>query len=134
MLYFAWMMSSFGGATVCVMYYHLLDDMIAIALIMFAINNKTEWVRKYILENPVFNYIGKISYGIYLYHFTLGDGYDRFIGSFAKAHPSLPAFTTNFYFSYSVKLTLLLIICWLSFRFIEQPIMRLKNRFEYAAK
>ena len=90
MLYFAWMMSPFGGAKVCVMYYHLLDNTIAIALILFAINNKTEWVRRYVMENPVLNFIGKISYGIYIYHFTFGYSFDKFINNYAQMHPSVP--------------------------------------------
>ena len=134
LLYLAWRMTPFGGIPVCVMYARFLDNLIAIALIMFAINNKYEWMRRYVLENPALNFIGKISYGIYLYHFTLAPSYDGMVNTYVRTHPGVPAFVTNFYFAYSVKLTLLLLVCWLSFVLIEQPIMKLKKKFEYTSK
>ena len=131
LLFLAWRMASFGGIPILVTYARTLDSLIAIALIMFAINNQSEWMRKYVLENRVLNFIGKISYGLYLYHYTLGPSYDSFIETYARNHPSLPPFVSGFYTSYCVKLALLITICWLSFRLIEQPILRLKKRFEY---
>jgi len=92
------MVAPYGGHPAVLVYTRALDDVLAIALIMFAINNKTEWVRKYILENPVLNFIGKISYGIYLYHFTLGQAYDLFIAGYAKTHHSIPLLSLIFTF------------------------------------
>ena len=132
LLFVAWKIVPVGGYPICVMYTKILNSIIAVALIMFAMNNHIAWVKRYILENRAFNFIGKISYGMYLYHYTFGPSYDMFIAERVKNHPSLPALFTNFYFSYSMKLALLIAICWLSYILIEQPILRLKKKFEYA--
>jgi peptidoglycan/LPS O-acetylase OafA/YrhL len=103
-------------------------------MIMFVLNNKSEWMRRYVLENKVFNFIGRISYGIYLYHYTFGPWMDDVTAGFLHSHPGLPAFAGNFYFIYCIKLTALITLCWLSFKLIEQPILGLKKRFEYTKK
>ena len=131
LLFLAWRMSSFGGVPVVVMYARTLDSIIAVALIMFVINNEWEWMRKYVLENRMFNFIGKISYGIYLYHYTFGPSFDNFVADYAAKHPSLAPILSNFYAEYCLKVTLLIGLCWLSFKLIEQPILRLKKKFEY---
>ncbi len=132
LLYIMWRMGQYSGLPVCVMYARFLDSLIAIAMIMYAINNRNEFMRKYVLENPVLNYIGKISYGIYLYHFTLSPSYDAHMASFVQAHPGMPAFVTGYVFTYCMKLALLMLVCWLSYTIIEQPLLRLKKRFEYS--
>ena len=135
LLFIGWKMAAAGisGLPAAVIYSRLLDSLIAIALIMFAINNKYEWMRKYVMENPVFNFIGKISYGIYLYHYTLGPAYDTWVADFVKSHPSAPGMLSNFYSNYCIKIALLITVCWLSFKLIEQPILRIKKRFEYTS-
>ena len=134
MLFAAWKLVSINGLPIGVLYLRLLDNLIALAMIMFALNNQTEWVRKYVMENKALNFIGKISYGVYAYHFTVGDCYVNYMAYLMKKYPSMPPILYNFYFSYCIKLALLITVCWLSFRFIEQPIMRLKKKFEYASK
>lgn len=131
MLFFAWRIALYNGAPICIMYSKVFNDVIALALIMFAINCRPGFVKNYILENKFLNFIGKISYGIYLYHYTFGPFYDYYIPGFIKDQPSMPAIFSNFYFSYCVKLILLVGISWVSFRFFEQPILRLKKKFEY---
>ena len=131
MLFIAWRLGPYSGFPVCVIYTRFLESVTALALIILVINNTSELARKYLWENTFFNFIGKISYGIYLYHFILGPAYDEGIKSWISGHPSAPSFIGNVYFSYCIKLTLLILICWLSFRIIEQPILRLKKRFEY---
>ena len=132
LLFLLWRIAPYGGLPVAVIFEKFMCDIIALGLIIFAINNEYVWIKKYVLENTVLNYIGRISYGLYLYHFTLGPRYDVFIAAYAKAHPGTPAFFYNYYSAYCIKLTMLFIICWLSFMLIEQPILRIKKRFEYA--
>ncbi len=132
-IYFAWMVTPFSGVAIFRSYFHVADSAIALALIMFALNNKTEWIRKYLLENPVLNYIGKISYGIYLYHYNLGPAYNDFIASYSKTHNVNPIFT-DFYSAYCIKLILLLVLCSLSYKLIELPLLGLKKKFKYGAR
>jgi len=85
-----------------------VNGVIALQVIIAIINNKSEWIRKYVLENKVLTYIGKISYGIYLYHFLLNP------------------------FQGTTRVVLLFIICPLSYHFIEQPLLNLKKYFKYS--
>ena len=111
--------------------FRMIDGVISLQFIIWVINNRSEWVRKNILENRALNYIGKISYGIYLYHYILQPVYDGFIGRLMQRHPNLPSTISNYYFAYCVKLCLLLLICSASYAFIEQPILNVKNKFLY---
>lgn len=76
--------------------------------------------------------IGKVSYGIYLYHLLyvyianklwyryIYDHYSPFIGK--QFEPWI--FTL-------VNFVILYFICWLSWKFVERPILSLKRKFEY---
>jgi len=132
MLFIAWKANPVGGLPVMVIYSKFVESAIGLAMIMFVIHNRSAFINKFILENKALNFIGKISYGIYLYHYPLGHSYDSFIVNFAQTHPGVPAIFTSFYFSYCIKLILLITISALSYRLIEQPILRLKKKFEYA--
>lgn len=87
-----------------------------------------------LLSNERLILIGKMSYGIYLYHvlylyfgLKLWDKYfyDRlkFLGDANQTWLFL-----------GVNILPFLLICWFSFRFIETPILRLKNKFNYQDK
>ncbi len=77
------------------------------------------------LAHPWLVQIGKISYGIYLYHELVRVGVwyvtSELFSGFSK------------YFAYGLRLALYFIgtifVAWLSYRFIEQPFLQLKNRF-----
>jgi peptidoglycan/LPS O-acetylase OafA/YrhL len=129
MLYLAWHIAPFAGSPVGVLYVQTLDSIIGVALIMFVLNNKSELIRKYLLENKVFNFIGKISYGIYLYHYTFGPSFDNFIISFASKNQLAQFVAQNVFINAGLKISVLLTICWLSYALIEQPILRLKKKF-----
>ncbi|PZX51342.1 acyltransferase family protein [Algoriphagus chordae] len=81
-----------------------------------------------IWDNPVLIYIGKISYGIYLYHFMLPN-YSGYI--FYPLNEYLPEALTEYYFLILLveNFILLLIISWLSRILVEKPFMNLKRYF-----
>jgi peptidoglycan/LPS O-acetylase OafA/YrhL len=131
-LFVAWKIMPISGQPLMVLFNRFVDNIIALAMIMFALNNKTEWVKKYILENRVLNFLGKISYGIYLYHYTFGFAYFHFIDYLSPRLPiSIGKIISNDYVFYFTKTGCLILVCWLSFKFIEQPIIKLKRKFEY---
>jgi peptidoglycan/LPS O-acetylase OafA/YrhL len=109
----------------------MIDGVLALQVIISAINNRSARMKKYILENKQLNFIGKISYGIYLYHYVLQPVYDGWIGRMLQRHPALPQVIGQYYFSYAIKLILLLLISWLSYVLIETPILNLKKQFSY---
>ncbi len=131
LLYVVIKTASFKGNPLCVTYKSVLDSVIAVALIMFTLKNKSEWIRKYIMENKVFNFVGRISYGLYLYHFTFGYAADRWVADYMIKHPDTSPFINNDYFVFCAKLVILVSCSWLSFIIIEKPILTLKKKFEY---
>jgi len=131
LLFAVWKITPMSGMPVAVIFIRFVDNIISLALIMFAINNTNEFARKYLLENRVLNFIGKISYGIYIYHFSFGYGYLRLMNGISQKLPALSKILLNDYFFYFTKFGCLILVSWLSYKLIEQPIMRLKHKFEY---
>jgi peptidoglycan/LPS O-acetylase OafA/YrhL len=83
------------------------------------------------LNNKVLFFLGKISYGIYLYHLplvwfalTLSPLINKYLPfHFVKQHHT--------YVLLLVEACLLILISWLSWKFIEKPTLRLKKYFDY---
>ncbi|GAB4045262.1 acyltransferase family protein [Spirosoma litoris] len=91
---------------------------------------------KWILENPVSNYLGKISYGLYLFHNLVFNYYHTqptyiTMRVWNKAVSLLPALDsiTALKMGYFYALTVL--VATLSWYLIEKPINALKDRFTY---
>jgi len=77
------------------------------------------------LNNKYLNYLGKISYGIYMYHFAV----IAIVLSCSRAlDVQLPAFTFNVLI-YGTVIGLTVLISGLSYRFFEYRFIRLKSRF-----
>lgn len=82
------------------------------------------WLKK-ILDFDFMVYIGRISYGIYLYHLMVPDLVKYLLG---KAGLYLPHMSVAFL---SICAAVTLAICHASWVWIEQPINKLKDRFAY---
>jgi len=86
----------------------------------------------WILDNQTLVFIGKISYGMYLFHVPLGYGYpylDKYINSM------LPSFISSSHhyskFVFVENFILLIMLSWGSWVLLERPILKLKKYFEY---
>ena len=87
-----------------------------------------------LLSNRLFMQIGKVSYGIYLYHILyLYIAYKfwyryiiQYLVSIDKQYQPWIFLVINF--------VILYFICWLSWRFIEKPLLSLKHKFKYQEK
>lgn len=76
-----------------------------------------------IMMNPVLRFIGRISYGIYVYHFLvkylLDPQMERLLGTEKAYLVTVPLYTL-----------ITIGISYISFRFIESPVNKLKDRFQ----
>jgi peptidoglycan/LPS O-acetylase OafA/YrhL len=77
------------------------------------------------IDNRVFDYLGTISYGIYMYHmiavYTVSEVFKK--TSWWKG--SLPLFCLGYY---GLVFTLTFLLAHVSYRFFERPFLRLKDR------
>lgn len=89
------------------------------ALIGFCVlDPKANMLNKF-LSVPILRWLGKISYGLYVFHPICFEIIHRFI----TPH----SFFTDVALSFGITI----VIAFLSFHFFESPILQLKNRFQY---
>jgi peptidoglycan/LPS O-acetylase OafA/YrhL len=78
------------------------------------------------LEQKIIHYLGKISYGIYIYHPAVivlcVNSIHYFLGK------NLPSLTFNILL-YSSAVLITILVCEFSYRFIETPLLKLKDKF-----
>ncbi len=71
-------------------------------------------------------FIGKVSYGLYVFHWPIYRGIGPFISEWSGR------FIDQLYASFLASIItsfLALIICWLSFKYFETPFLKMKTRF-----
>jgi len=129
-IYFIWKLCPyFDVSPKLIFFQRTIDSIISIWLIDFVINTKPGWFKNSILENKTLNTIGKISYGLYLYHYIYPYFFNQFIQYSIEKIPSLN-FLTNTYVNQILALSSLFLIAYLSFELFEKRITELKSRFE----
>ena len=98
--------------------------LISTSLVFLATQTGPSMVRSF-LELPPVRYMGRISYGIYLYHlFLIAIGREL---AFRYGYPPLPRGPTMFLLYSAISI----LVASLSWRLIESPINRQKRRFPY---
>ena len=80
---------------------------------------------KQLLDLPWLQNFGVISYGFYVYHDLLHDFYAYVGSTFFRPHAYLATLVVAFVSSW--------LIAWLSYRLLELPFLKLKNRFAHQA-
>ncbi|MGB4414040.1 MAG: acyltransferase [Paludibacter sp.] len=103
----------------------ILAEFIAV-LSLFLIMSQIEGKPKFInLENKYFDFVGKISYGIYIIHPLL-----IFILSsiWIQLPIQLPVFMQYIIIYFTVP-SVTIFIAWLSYKYYEKPFLKLKNKF-----
>ncbi|MCC9135754.1 acyltransferase family protein [Pontibacter silvestris] len=82
----------------------------------------------FLFNNKLLLFMGKISYGLYLYHISL----PYIVWAFAKyMKPYISSLADNYLFYVFANVSLLFLVPWLSWRFIEKPFLSLKKYFVY---
>lgn len=105
---------------------NFLFSLFAFFIIIKASQMKFSLITKFLLENRLAIHLGKISYGIYLYHFFMPDFYNQMIDLFPHYFYIESPFRTFFLFLFS------LIFAQISWLVIEKPITKLKKWFQYS--
>ncbi len=132
MLFVWWLLTPYKGIPQVQMYSRVLELVMALSIIMFTLNNKYEFVRKYMLETKVLTYLGKVSYGIYIFHYMIHTYCFEFLEMLARKFPSMPAVLHCHAVKWFFSLGCLFGLAALSYTFIEQPILKLKSKFKYS--
>ncbi len=78
------------------------------------------------LEQKIIHYLGKISYGIYIYHPAVIVLCVNSIHYFIGKNINIATFNLLLY---SSAFIITIIVCELSFRYVETPLLKLKDRF-----
>ena len=91
---------------------------------------------KWLLENPVSQYMGRISYGLYLYHNFVFNIYHTqpthfTVRAWRRITDVLPFLNSSYFFQFSFFLALTITLATISWYLIERPINNLKDRFSY---
>jgi peptidoglycan/LPS O-acetylase OafA/YrhL len=76
-----------------------------------------------LMRNPALIYLGKISYGLYVYHMFAMWTAERIFGP--------PHGFARFSVYLGASLAITMALSALSYRFLESPFLRLKSRFTY---
>ncbi|MHA4742127.1 acyltransferase family protein [Dyadobacter sp. MSC1_007] len=93
-------------------------------------------IMAWFLENPAVIYLGKISYGLYLYHNFV---YNHFhsgpmhptVRLFRKIYQYAPTLKGSIAFEALVVVTLTILVASVSWHFFEKPINALKDKYAY---
>ncbi len=81
------------------------------------------------IRQPVLEFFGEISYGLYLVHILFFDLYDHFRGRFFQNFPSGEGHFGIMVFRFLVVAGCSVEFAYLSRWYYEEPFLRLKNRF-----
>ena len=95
-----------------------IDDQVyaflfGILILNFAVNKQSIFN----LENKLLNYLGKISFGIYMYHLIMID-LTQFI---------MLQFEINRHIIFLISLFLTLFVSGISYKYFEKPFLKIKN-------
>jgi peptidoglycan/LPS O-acetylase OafA/YrhL len=101
---------------------------------MYVAEQKYGMIASFVLNNNFLAGIGKISYGIYLYHYVFPGIYYGgldYLDQQWHFNAYIMHILRNPPGAYLVQLILVLGISWASYHFFELQVIRLKRRFKY---
>jgi peptidoglycan/LPS O-acetylase OafA/YrhL len=99
------------------------QELYAITFMVIILNVSTNPASLVNLEKPIFDFMGKISYGLYVYHLLV-----IFLLSAATKSLISPRWQWYF-FVYTAVVFVTTIMAYVSFRYFEQPFLKLKERY-----
>ncbi len=100
---------------------HLPISVLFLVIILNVISSQTKWIK-----NKLFDFLGKISYGIYMYHLMIIPCVLIIIQKFVTPNSNYFLFNVLLY-TFTIITTLL--VSWLSYNFFESRFINLKDKF-----
>lgn len=111
-----------------------INSIIAINLISYTVEENYNKVTRFIFSNSFLINIGKISYGIYLYHYIIPPYWNQFV-DYLDRYFLFTTDTLKFLKdpppAYLIELALLFVISYISYHYLELRFTRLKGKFSY---
>ena len=98
---------------------------IGTSLILFAVGQRNLWVISSLFKNKAVGYLGKISYGLYVYHILGLNLAYKLTDAFVAQERLLVYPVTNLL----LGLIITIVISTISYQFLEKPFLRLKEKF-----
>ncbi len=111
-----------GQLMVLIFYYFFISLFFFMLLLVVSVNAGKHWLSGLVLQNSALLYIGKISYGLYLFHLIIPNFNQLHLPSLLLAYSSSIILLLRFF--------LLITIASASWYFFEKPILALKNNFD----
>jgi peptidoglycan/LPS O-acetylase OafA/YrhL len=112
-----------------------IDSVLAAWLIMSVVNAGPSMFRRYFLENRLLTFIGKISYGIYLYHYVYNVlvyyQLNNYLAGITIHSPGINQFVRDAHFYYWLHVALTIAIAACSYYIIERPFLNLRKFVNY---
>lgn len=105
--------------------HHHLDALAFTLLIMNVASNPDSIIK---LENPICNFMGNISYGLYMYHTTIIILALKFLSPLSAGRSLRELAIYNFIY-YVIAISGTILVSHASYRFFELRFLRLKDRF-----
>ena len=93
-------------------------------VVLIAVRNGFKGILKLFLENRVIVYLGKISYGLYIYHQFVGPLWDNIINRYLHIK-------TDYIGHFIICFLLNIILASISWYIIEKPVLGLKKYYKY---
>lgn len=105
---------------------------LVIAYVFYTQNTNGTIKFSLVLNNPALIFLGKLCYGLYVYHNIIPHYLMRFVNQTNLLRYLPSVFTTHFdLWFFTLNFVVLLSVSWLSWKYIERPILSLKKRFVY---
>jgi peptidoglycan/LPS O-acetylase OafA/YrhL len=99
----------------------IFTDLLCLSIVAMAAKNPNQPL----LSNNILRWIGRRSYGIYLYHFPIFIA----LGILIREHSPV-----NYFLVTALRVALTIFVAEVSYQFIERPVLRFKKRYQVASE